>query len=146
MAQREKTSPPGSEMINAVSEMLRNLEEISSDPSIIGSCPELPGIVLDKVQATLRDRDGAEYAELNRDFNRLRAEYLQALVAHPIGRGLALLAVGSEGVAMMEIGRPPSSISEVRLVQDKPTRGRKESYNCHHIVPRASDLSQIKYV
>ncbi|HEV3209993.1 MAG TPA: hypothetical protein VGY91_06980 [Chthoniobacterales bacterium] len=97
MAQREKTSPPGSEMINAVSEMLRNLEEISTDPSIIGSCPELPGIVLDKVQATLRDRDGAEYAELNRDFNRLRAEYLQALVAHPIGRGLALLAVGSEG-------------------------------------------------
>ncbi len=136
MAQREKTSPPGSEMIKAVSEMLRNLEEISTDPSIIGSCPELPGIVLDKVQATLRDRDGAEYADLNRDYNRLRAEYLQALVAHPIGRGLALLAVGSEGVAMMEIGRPPSSISEVRLVQDKPTRGRKESYNCHHIVPK----------
>jgi hypothetical protein len=136
MAQREKTSPPGPEMINAVSEMLRNLEEISADPSIIGSRPELPGIVLDKVQATLRDRDGAEYADLNRDFNRLRAEYLQALVAHPIGRGLALLAVGSEGVAMMEIGRHPSSISEVRLVQDKPTRGRKESYNCHHIVPK----------
>jgi hypothetical protein len=136
MAKREKTSPPGPEMINAVGEMLRNLEQISADPSIIGSCPELPGIVLDKVQATLRDRDGAEYATLNRDYGNLRAEYFQALVAHPVGRGLALLAVGPEGVAMMEVGCPPSSIREVRLVQDKPTRGRRESYNCHHIVPR----------
>ena len=136
MAQREKTSPPGPEMINAVSEMLRNLEEISADPSIIGSCPELPGVVLDKVEATLRDRDGAEYADLNRDYGSLRAEYFQALVAHPVGRGLALLAVGPEGVAMMETGRPPSQISEVCFAHDKPMRGRIESYNCHHIVPR----------
>ena len=136
MAQREKTSPPGPEMINAVSEMLRNLEQICVDPSVIGTCPELPGIVLDKMQATLRDPDSAEYADLSRDFNNLRAEYFQALVAHPVGRGLALLAVGPEGVAMMELGRPPSSVGEVRLAQDKPTRGRNESYNCHHIVPR----------
>src|SRR5262249_36745915 len=136
MASREKTSPPGPEMVNAVSEMLRDLEAISADPSIISSCPELPGIVLDKIQGTLRDRDSAEYADLNRNFSNLRAEYFQALVAHPVGRGLALLAVGPEAVAMMEVGRPPSSIGEVRLVQDKPTRGRSESYNCHHIVPR----------
>ena len=136
MASREKTSPPGPEMINAVSEMLRSLERISADPSIIGSCPELPGIVLDKVEATLRDTDSAEYDDITRDFNNLRAEYLQALVAHPVGRGLALLAVGPEGVAMLDVGRPPSSISEVRIVQDKPMRGRTESYNCHHIVPR----------
>jgi hypothetical protein len=137
MAPRAKASVPRPEMINAVSEMLRKLEDISADPSIVGSCPELPGIVLDKITATCLDRDGAEYAEINRDYERLRAEYFQALVAHPLGRSLALLAVGPEGVALMEVGRSPSSISEVRFVQDKPIRGRRESYNCHHIVPKS---------
>jgi hypothetical protein len=123
-------------MIDAVSEMLRKLEEVSTDPSIIGRCPELPGIVLDKVEGTCLNRDGAEYAKVNSDFEGLRAEYLQALVAHPVGRGLALIAVGPEGVAMMEAGRPPSSISQVLVVQGQPTRGRRVSYNCHHIVPK----------
>ena len=86
-----RTKPPRPEMVDAVSEMLRKLEEISADPSIIGSCPELPGIVLDKIQGTCLDREGAEYAKVTTDFNGLRAEYLQALVAHPVGRGLALL-------------------------------------------------------
>jgi hypothetical protein len=137
MTQRAKTSAPGPEMIRAVDEMLRKLEEISADPSIVGACQELPGIVLDKVEATVRDRESAEYAKINRDYERLRAEYLQALVAHPVGRGLALLAVGPEGVAMMEIGRPPSSVSEVRFSPGQSTRGRRESYNCHHIVPKS---------
>jgi hypothetical protein len=135
VARRAKT--PGPEMINAVSEMLRKLEGISADPSIIGSCPELPGIVLDKIEGSCLDRDGADYNEVNRDFENLRAEYLQALVAHPVGRGLALVAVGPEGVAMMEAGRPPSSISNVLVVQGRPMRGRHETFNCHHIVPKS---------
>jgi hypothetical protein len=131
-----RAKAPRPEMVNAVSEMLRKLEEISADPSIIGSCPELPGIVLDKVQGTCLDREGAEYAKVNSDFEGLRAEYLQALVAHPVGRGLALLAVGPEGVAMMEAGRPPSTVNQVLVVQGQSMRGRRESYNCHHIVPK----------
>ena len=137
MAKREKTSLPGPKMINAVSEMLRQLEDVSADPSIIGSCPELPGIVLDKIEATVLDRDGPEYARVTREYDRMRAEYFQALVAHPVGRGLALIAVGPEGVEMMECGRPPSSIADLRIVPGKPTRGRHELYNCHHIVPKS---------
>jgi hypothetical protein len=134
MASRVK--PPRPEMVNAVSEMLRKLEEISADPSIIGRCPELPGVVLDKIQGTCLDREGAEYAKVNSDFDGLRAEYLQALVAHPVGRGLALLSVGPEGVALMEAGRPPSTVSQVLVVQGHSMRGRHELYNCHHIVPK----------
>src|ERR1700732_5631607 len=126
MAPRAKASVPRPEMINAVSEMLRKLEDIAADPSIVGSCPELPGIVLDKITGTCLDRDGAEYAEINRDYERLRAEYFQALVAHPLGRSLALLAVGPEGVALMEVGRSASSISEIRVARHTSGRGRRE--------------------
>jgi hypothetical protein len=137
MAKRAKNSVPGPKMINAVSEMLRNLEDISADPFLVGSCPELPGIVLDKVVGTVLNRKGPEYKRVTREYERMRAEYFQALVAHPVGRGLALIAVGPEGVEMMECGRPPSSIAELRMVPGKPTRGRRESYNCHHIVPKS---------
>ena len=68
MTRSLQSSAPGPEMLNAVAEMLRNLEEISSDPSIIGQCPELPGIVLDKVYATCLEREGPEYAQVNRDY------------------------------------------------------------------------------
>ena len=70
-------------MVNAVAEMLRNLEQISTDPSIIGQCPELPGVVLDKVCATCLDRDGPEYAKVNRDYQALRAHYFKALGVAP---------------------------------------------------------------
>ena len=61
MSDDSQSSPPGPEMVKAVVEMLRNLEEISNDPSIVGQCPELPGVVLDKVSATCLDREGPEY-------------------------------------------------------------------------------------
>ena len=94
MANRAKTSVPGPKMINAVSEMLRKLEDISADPSIVGSCPELPGIVLDKVEASVLDRNGPEYAGVTREYERLRAD---------VGRGLALIAVGREGVERCQL-------------------------------------------
>jgi hypothetical protein len=137
MSRRAQASVPRPEMVNAVAEMLRNLEQICPDPSIIGRCPELPGVVLDKVWATCLDRDGAEYATVNRDFETMRAEYFKALVAHPVGRSLALLAVGLDGVAMLELGRPPASVTEVRAAPGTPTRARRDSYNCHHIVPKS---------
>ncbi len=124
-------------MVIAVAEMLRNLEQISTDPSIIGQCPELPGVVLDKVCASCLDRDGPEYAKVNRDYQALRAHYFKALCAHPVGRALAALAVGSTGVELMELGRPPAFVAEVRAPRGRPLRGRRETYNCHHVVPKS---------
>ena len=107
-------SAPGPAMVKAVAEMIRNLEEIALDPSIIGKCPDLPGVVLDKVLAARLDRNGPEYAQVTRDYETLRADYLKALALHPVGRALAALAVGSAGVEMMERGRPPAIVAEVR--------------------------------
>src|SRR6266576_1212829 len=98
----QSSAPPGPAMVNAIAEMLRNLEQIAPDPSIIGQCPDLPGVVLDKVFATCLDREGLEYAKVNRDYQALRAHYFKALAAHPVGRALAALAVGSTGVELME--------------------------------------------
>ena len=137
MSDDSQSSPPGPEMVKAVVEMLRNLEEISNDPSIVGQCPELPGVVLDKVSATCLDREGPEYAKVNRDYQTLRAHYFKALAAHPVGRALAALAVGSTGVELMELGRPPASVAEVRSKRGRPARGRRESFNCHHVVPKS---------
>ncbi len=137
MSRRSQPSAPRPEMVNAVAEMLRNLEQISPDASVVGRCPELPGVVLDKVLATCLDRDGAEYAQVNRDYEALRVEYFKALVAHPVGRVLALLAVGPDGVEMMELGRTPAFIREVRYGRGSPIRGRRNSYNCHHVVPKS---------
>jgi hypothetical protein len=137
MSRSLQSSTPGPDMVNAVAEMLRNLEQISDDPSIIGQCPELPGVVLDKVYATCLDREGPEYAQVNRDYQTLRAHYFKALAAHPVGRALAALAVGSTGVELMELGRPPAIVAEVRSLRGRPSRARRESYNCHHVVPKS---------
>src|SRR3984893_8110123 len=137
MSRYPQSSAPGPEMVNAVTEMLRNLEEISNDPAIIGQCPELPGVVLDKVYATCLDREGPEYAKVNSDYQALRAHYFKALASHPVGRALAALAVGSTGVELMELGGPPASVAAGRTNRGRPVRGRRESYNCHHIVPKS---------
>jgi hypothetical protein len=137
MSRSSQSSVPGPDMVNAVAEMLRNLEQISTDPSIIGQCPELPGVVLDRVFATCLDREGPEYAKVNRDYQALRAHYFKALAAHPVGRALAALAVGSTGVELMELGRPPAVVAEIRSSPGRPIRGRRESYNCHHVVPKS---------
>src|SRR4029077_20271413 len=114
MNHESQSSAPGPEMVNAVDEMLRNLEQISIDPSLISQCPELPGVVLDKVFATCLDREGPEYAKVNRDYQALRAHYFKALAAHPVGRALAALALASTGVELMELGRPPASVTAIR--------------------------------
>lgn len=77
MSRRSQNAAPRPDMVKAVTEMLLNLEQISPDPSIVGRCSELPGIVLDKILATCLDRDGPEYAKVNRDYEALRVEYFQ---------------------------------------------------------------------
>jgi hypothetical protein len=130
-------SPPDPSMVKAIDEMIRNLEQISGDPSIIGKCPELPGIVLEKIVSTCVDRDSPEYLKVAHDYESLRADYLKALVMHPVGRALAALAVGSSGVELMERGRPPAVVADVRSMGTGQTRVRRQSYNCHHIVPKS---------
>ena len=124
-------------MIDAVAEAIRNLENLAPDPEIVGACPELPGIVLDRVVGTPLDRQGTEYQGVIDDYDKIRQEYFQALVSHPIGRILALLAVGPDGVNLMEAGRSPSTIVDATAPPERALRGRKVSHNCHHIIPKS---------
>jgi hypothetical protein len=130
-------SPPRPEMVAAVDAALKNLEQIAPDPGIIGACPELPGIVLDKVMGTVRSHKDPAYLETTRNYNLLRSDYLKALVAHPVGRALALLAVGPQGVELMEAGRVPSSVQAIAAPSNFSPRTRRQQYNCHHIIPKS---------
>src|ERR1700739_2935744 len=102
-------APPRQEMIDAVAEAIREFEKFAADPELVGACPELPGVVLDRVMGRAIDRKGEEYLVTIKDYDNIRNEYFQALVNHPIGRTLALLAVGAEGLKIMEAGRSPST-------------------------------------
>lgn len=117
--------------------MLKNLEKLVPDPAIVGTCPELPGIVLDRVLGKVQSRDDSDYQEIVRNYKSMRSEYLRALVAHPVGLALALLAVGPEGVAMLEAGRTPCAVSEVSSRPQRSLRSRREPYNCHHVIPKS---------
>ncbi len=131
-------APPDPAMVQAVNEMFQHLENLCSDPSLIGRCPDMPGVLLEKVFLTPLDREGAEYKGITREYNVLREDYLKALVAHPLGRSLALLSVGPDGVQMMEQGRAPSPIAEVRAQPGKPIQGRRDAFYCHHIIPKST--------
>ncbi len=131
------SAPPRAQMVAAVAAALTDLESIAPDPSTVGACPELPGIVLDRVVGSVRSHQDPAYLDTVRDYNLMRAEYLKALVAHPVGRSLALLAVGPEGVALMESGRMPATVSEIATARSHSPRTRREQYNCHHIIPKS---------
>ncbi|MBV9673272.1 MAG: hypothetical protein JO076_10685 [Verrucomicrobia bacterium] len=137
---------PNPAMVQAVNEMFQHLENLCTDPSLIGSCPEMPGILLEKVLLTPLDRESAEYKAITREYNALREDYLKALVAHPVGRSLALLSVGPDGVQMMEQGRAPSPITDVRAQAGKPIQGRRDAFYCHHVIPKSTrpkDLNSV---
>ncbi len=55
----------------------------------------------------------------------MRGEYLKALAMHPVGRSLSLLAVGPDGVQLMESGRSPSSVIKVEHATNQPARLKK---------------------
>jgi hypothetical protein len=133
--------PPRQEMIDAVAEAIRDFEKLAPDPEIVGGCPELPGIVLDRVLGRPLDRQGEEYQTTIKDYGKIREEYFQALVSHPIGRTLALLAVGPDGVKLMEAGRSPSTLTDTTAPPERAIRGRRVNYNCHHIIPKSVAVS-----
>jgi hypothetical protein len=129
--------PPRQEMIDAIAEAIRDFEKLAPDPEIVGACPQLPGIVLDRVLGRPLDRKGEEYQGTIKDYDKIREEYFQALVSHPIGRTLALLAVGPDGVKLMEAGRSPSTLTDTTAPPERAVRGRRVNYNCHHIIPKS---------
>src|SRR5258708_32967978 len=71
----------------------------------------------------------------------MRGEYLKTLALHPVGRSLALLAVGPDGVRLMESGHSPSSVINAAQTINQPVRFRKQHYNCHHVIPKSVALA-----
>jgi hypothetical protein len=136
-AKNHPPPPPRQEMIDAVAEAMRDFEKLAPDPGLVGACPELPGIVLDRVLGRPLDRGGEEYKSTIKEYDKIREEYFQALVSHPIGRTLALLAVGPDGVKLMEAGRSPSTVTDTTAPPERAVRGRHVSFNCHHVIPKS---------
>jgi hypothetical protein len=131
------SKPPNAEMRAAVDEAIKELEKLISDPAAIGACPELPGIVLDRIVGRPLDRASEEYEQTTKAYSKMRGAYLKALVLHPIGRSLSLLAVGPEGVRLMESGHSPSSVINVTHAVNHRVRLKRQYYNCHHIIPKS---------
>jgi hypothetical protein len=136
-AKNHPPPPPRQEMIDAIAEAMRDFEKLAPDPKLVGACPELPGIVLDRVLGRPLDRTGEEYKSTIKEYDKIREEYFQALVSHPIGRTLALLAVGPDGVKLMEAGRSPSTLTDTTAPPERAVRGRRVSFNCHHVIPKS---------
>jgi hypothetical protein len=124
-------------MCAAVDEAIKELEKLIADPTSIGACPELPGIVLDRIVGRTLDRASEEYEQTTKAYSRMRGEYLKALATHPVGRTLSLLAVGPGGVQNMELGRSPSTTMNITRPVGHPVRARRQQYNCHHIIPKS---------
>ncbi len=62
------TKPPSAEMHAAVDEAIKELEKLISDPASIGACPELPGIVLDRIVGRTLDRSSEEYEQTTKAY------------------------------------------------------------------------------
>lgn len=140
-AKTQPPAPPRQEMIDAVAEAMRDFEKLAPDPNIVGACPALPGIVLDRVLGRTLDRAGEEYQSTIKEYDQIREEYFQALVSHPIGRTLALLAIGPDGVKLMEAGRSPSTLTDTTTPPERAIRGRRVNFNCHHVIPKSVAVS-----
>ncbi|WP_142525830.1 hypothetical protein [Methylacidimicrobium cyclopophantes] len=141
--------------------MVEGLERVGTIERILQTPPAAPGIALEKVRVQALDRDGKSYQQIVREYNRTRPEFLAALARNPTTRALALLAVGKEGVAMMERGQVPKRKWEEAVDRDGVLRDRttlfqiqailprsvrrapppaeqpSDRWNCHHVVPKS---------
>src|ERR1700740_171045 len=143
-SKQQPPAPPRQEMLDACSEPIREFEKLAADPEVVAACPELPGVVLDRIMGRCLDRNGEEYKTTAKDYENIRHEYLQALVDHPIGRTLALLAVGTDGVKLMEAGRSPSTLVDTADQPERAVRGRQATYNCQHVIPKIAGVADGK--
>ena len=55
MSGRKRDAPPPPGMVQAVDQMFRQLEALAPDPNVAGACPELPGIVLQRITGRVLD-------------------------------------------------------------------------------------------
>jgi hypothetical protein len=117
--------------------MLQGLEEIGTVERIRKTPPAAPGIALEKVRVRTLDRDGETYRKVVREYNRTRPQFLAALARNPTTRALALLAVGKEGVAMMERGQVPRRKWEEVVDRDGALRDRTTLFQVQAILPRS---------
>ncbi|HEY0791062.1 MAG TPA: hypothetical protein VGD78_08360 [Chthoniobacterales bacterium] len=138
---RRTNSPPSPAMVQAVEQMFKELEGLAPDPNLVGACSDLPGVVLGRVQGKVLDHQDPRYAEAVGRYQAVHDDYLKALAMHPIGRALALLAFGPEGLALMETGRTPNATTGTRESASRPLRSVRQSYNCHHVIPKSVDVA-----
>jgi hypothetical protein len=143
MSSRKRDSPPPPGMVEAVDQMFRQLEALAPDPNVAGACPELPGIVLHRIKGRVLDPQDPRYLDAISGYQSMHDDFLKALAAHPIGRALALLAVGPDGVALLEAGRTPNTVTGIsRAGPGHAIRSARQVYNCHHVVPKSVSLAQ----
>ncbi|MBW0000825.1 MAG: hypothetical protein JO015_17140 [Verrucomicrobia bacterium] len=140
-SKRDAPPPPG--MVEAVNQMFRQLEALAPDPNVAGICPELPGIVLQRIKGQALDPQDKRYLDAITGYQSAHDDFMKALVAHPIGRALALLAVGPDGVALMEAGRTPNTVTGISHADPRrPARSSRQAYNCHHVIPKSVSLAR----
>lgn len=116
--------------------MVQGLERMGTVERILATPAVAPGIALEKVRVRALDRDGKSYKRIVREYNRTRPEFLAALAQNPTTRALALLAVGKEGLAMMERGLAPKRKWEEAVDRDGVRRDRTTIFSVQAIVPR----------
>lgn len=145
MAYKPEPVEPSEEMVEMVDQMLqKNLKAL--EPEDIENSPKvMPGVMLEKVQIELLDREGQQYEDTVSEYNGMRGEYLAAMANHPTTRALALLAVGKDGVKSMELGKVPRRVLGSYKDKNGRTRQKAEYYNCHHIVQKSSIATDGKH-
>lgn len=143
MSGRKRDAPPPPGMVAAVDQMFRQLEALAPDPSVAGTCPDLPGIVLHRINGRVLDPQDPRYLDAISSYQSMHDDFLKALAAHPIGRALALLAVGPDGVTLLDAGRTPNIVTGIsRAGSVHATRSSRQVYNCHHVIPKSVSLAQ----
>ena len=128
---------PSPEMKRKIDAMVQELERVGTVERILETPSVAPGIALEKVRVRTLDRDGRRYRKLAREYNRIRPEFLAALAQNPTTRALALLAVGKEGLTMMERGLVPKRKGEEAVDRDGAIRDRSTLFQLHAVVPRS---------
>lgn len=144
-----------------IAAMVEGLDRVGTVERILETPSAAPGIALEKVRVRTLAHDGKTYRKIVREYNRTRPEFLAALARNPTTRALALLAVGKEGLAMMERGQVPrrkweevidrdgvsrdrTTLFQIQAILPRgmekappPIEGRPDQWNCHHVVQKS---------
>ncbi len=120
-----------------IEDKLHHLENIPVD-AIAKSNPDFPGMFLQETHAQLLDRGSEAYTAVVADYDQFRPEFLMGLANNPTTRSLALLAVGTEGVELMEKGKVPRHEIGAYTDRNGNERTKYEYFNCHHMFQKSA--------